>query len=85
MSGASRNGASPISSASTPPGPNATSGPKTGSWTSPDEQLGAAGEQRLDDHRRADPLGGLAHRVLVAQVERDAAGLGLVRARAQPS
>ena len=35
VSGASRNCASPMSSASTPPGPNATSGPNTGSCTAP--------------------------------------------------
>ena len=35
VSGASRNCASPISSAKTPPGPNATSGPNIGSCTTP--------------------------------------------------
>ena len=35
VSGAIRKPASPISSARTPPGPNATSGPKVGSWTIP--------------------------------------------------
>ena len=35
VSGAIRNAASPISSARTPPGPNATSGPNSGSCTSP--------------------------------------------------
>ena len=29
------------------------------------EQLGAAANHRLDEHRRADPLGGRAHRILV--------------------
>ena len=60
VSGASRNCASPISSASAPPGPKATSGPKIGSWTTPGEQLDAAAEHRLHEHRRADPLGGRA-------------------------
>ena len=37
------------------------------------EQLGAALQVRLDDHRRADPLGRGAHLLLVREVERDAA------------
>ena len=48
--------ASPISSASTPPGPNATSGPKTGSCTIPASSSAPPCEHRLDDHRGADPL-----------------------------
>ena len=75
-----RKPASPISSARTPPGPNATSGPKTGSWTTPASSSTPPCDHRLDDERRADPLGRLAHRVLVAEVERDAARLRLVRA-----
>ena len=43
------------------------------------EELGAARDHRLDDDRRADALGRLAHGLLVGEVERDAAGLGLVR------
>ena len=56
VSGAIRNDASPISSASTPPGPNATSGPKTGSWTTPARARRLL-HHRLDDHRRPDALG----------------------------
>ena len=44
------------------------------------EQLGAAADVRLDEHRRADPLDGRAHLLLVPEIERDAAVLGLVRA-----
>ncbi len=46
----------------------------------PGQQLGAAAEHRLHDDREADPLGGRPNRRLVLEVERDAAGLGLVRA-----
>ena len=48
----------------------------------PGEQLGAAAEHRLHDDREADPFCGRADRRLVLEVERDAAGLGLVRAAA---
>ena len=85
VSGASRKPASPISSASTPPGPNATSGPKTGSWTTPASSSAPPVEERLHDHRRADPLDRRRAPALVAEVERDAADLGLVDARPPPS
>jgi hypothetical protein len=44
------------------------------------EELDAALDHRLHEHRPADARGGGANRVLVGQVERDAAGLGLVGA-----
>ena len=73
VSGAIRNAASPISSANTPPGPNATSGPKTGSWTTPASSSAPPCEHRLDE-RRAAPIRSTAcpHRRLVGEVERDA-------------
>ncbi len=43
------------------------------------EELGSAPNERLDDHRRADPLDCLANGRRVAEVERDSSGLGLVR------
>ena len=46
----------------------------------PGEQLDAARDHRLHEHRPADARGGGANGVLVGQVERDAAGLGLVGA-----
>ena len=55
VSGAIRKPASPISSASTPPGPNATSGPKTGSWTTPASSSTPPCDHRLHDDGRADP------------------------------
>ena len=85
VSGESRKCASPISSANTPPGPNATSGPKTGSCATPGEQLDAALDHRLHDHGAADPLGRGANGLGVGEVERDAAGLRLVRARPRRS
>ena len=80
VSGAIRNAASPISSAKTPPGPNATSGPNTGSCTTPGEQLRTALDHRLHEHRAADPLGRRRTAASSAQVERDSAELGLVGA-----
>ena len=47
----------------------------------PGEQLGTAAEHRLHDDGESDPLGGRADGRLVLEVERDAAGLGLVSAR----
>ena len=85
MSGAIRNAASPISSAKTPPGPKATSGPNTAILDDAREELDAARDHRLDDHRPADPLGGGSHGFGVGEVERDAAELGLVRARQRRS
>ena len=70
-----------MSSASTPPGPNATSGPNTGVLDDAGEQLGAPGDHGLDDDRRTDPRCCLRHGLLVGQPERDASGLGLVRSR----
>ena len=45
------------------------------------EQLDAALDHRLHDHRAADALGRGSHRFRVAEVECDAAALRLVRAR----
>ena len=44
------------------------------------EQLRAAAHHRLDEQRCADPLCGRAHLRLVGEIERDPAGLRLVRA-----
>src|SRR5207248_1512496 len=44
------------------------------------EQLDAAAQERLDEHGSADALRRRVHLFLVAEVERDAAGFGLVRA-----
>ena len=82
VSGAIRKVASPISSAKTPPGPNATSGPKTGSWTTPASSSVPPVEVLLHDHRRADPLD--RRRAPAARPARSsaiAAALRLVRAR----
>ena len=81
VSGAIRNCAPPISSAKTPPGPNATSGPKTGSWTMPASSSVPPRDHRLHEQRRrrcARLLRGPRRRS--ARFERDAAALGLVHA-----
>ena len=81
VSGAIRNAASPISSARTPPGPKATSGPKTGSCTTPASSSAPPLTIGCTMTGAADPLRRRAHGVLVREVERDAARLRLVRAR----
>ena len=67
MSGAIRTPASPISSASTPPGPSAMSGPNSGSWTSPASSSALPRRIGWTMHRASDPRGGLAHGVLVGR------------------
>ena len=79
MSGASRNCASPISSARTPPGPNATSGPKTGSCTTPASSSAPPRTNGCTKERRPDALGRFEDGSLAGEVESDAALLGLVR------
>ena len=44
------------------------------------EELGAASDHRLNDHRRADPVGRFPDGGGVAEVERDSAALALVDA-----
>ena len=76
VEGGEADSASPISSASAPPGPKATRGPRSGP-AGHGEQLGAAREERLDDHRAADATRRLAHLACVAKVDGDPAELGL--------
>ena len=80
VSGAIRNCASPISSAKTPPGPNATSGPKIGSWTTPASSSAPPRTIGWTSTGSADPLDRRADRRPRREVEGDPAGLGLVRA-----
>ena len=71
--GAIRNSASPISSASTPPGPKATSGPNTGSWTTPARSSALPLSIGWTSDGGADARCRGTHLLLVVESERDSA------------
>ena len=83
VSGAMRNCTWPISSAKTPPGPKATSGPKVGSWTTPASSSAAHRGSTRSGRGTGAPIRSTASRRTSsrrAKIERhDPAGLGLVR------
>ena len=76
-----RNPAWPISSAFAPPGPKATSGPKTRVLNGAGEKLRPAVEKRLDDYGQPDRLDRGAYLGAVAKVECDPSDIGLVDSR----
>ena len=77
-----------MSSAVTPPAPQARTGPKLGSWTRPDDHLDAVGDHALHDEagRRVaigcqllrHPLGGQVDLVLAVKIQGDRASIALV-------
>ena len=76
-----RNWAWPISSANTPPGPKATSGPKTGSCTIPASS--SAPPRTIGWTMAGEPMRAtrLAHLAFVREVEREQSLIGLVHSR----